>query len=53
VFRAFACFDSDSPLGTHTSMIVFKVHPVIPARGLWLLMMFLIGFFGLIAQVRS
>jgi hypothetical protein len=34
-------------------MIIFKVHPVIPTRGLWLLMMFLIGIFGLIAQVRS
>jgi hypothetical protein len=44
---------SDGSLGTHSSMIVFKVHPVVPTRALWLFMMFLIGLFGLIAQVCS
>ncbi len=48
-----AGFDSDGPLGTPSSMIVFKVHPVVPTRALWLFMMFLIGLFGLIAQVCS
>jgi hypothetical protein len=34
-------------------MIIFKVPLVIPTRGLWVLVLFLIGIFGLIAQVCS
>ena len=37
--------------GTHPSMIVFNIPPVIPTRGSWLLLMFLIGIFGMIGQV--
>ena len=32
-------------------MIAFNVRPVIPSRPLWVVMMFLIGIFGMIAQV--
>ncbi|KAI0274071.1 hypothetical protein BGY98DRAFT_1099247 [Russula aff. rugulosa BPL654] len=46
-------FASQCVLISTICMIVFKVHPVIPTRGLWVLLMFFIGIFGLIAQVRS
>ncbi|KAF8495944.1 drug/metabolite transporter superfamily [Russula emetica] len=45
-------FASQCVLISTTGMIVFKVHPVIPTRGLWLLIMFLICIFGLIAQTH-
>jgi hypothetical protein len=32
-------------------MIAFNIRPVIPTRPLWVVMMFLIGIFGMIAQV--
>jgi hypothetical protein len=44
---------SDGALGTHLSMIIFKIPIVITAGGLWLLMMFLIRIANLIAQVCS
>lgn len=56
-FRVSACFLPKGPIlasaphsGICPSMIIFKIPPVIPTRGLWLVM-FLIGIFGLIAQV--
>jgi hypothetical protein len=42
---------SDGTLGTHPSMIIFKIPIVITTGGLWLLMMFLIDITNLIAQV--
>jgi drug/metabolite transporter (DMT)-like permease len=45
-----ATFSSQCILVSTIGMIAFKIPPVIPTRALWLLMMFLIGIFGLIAQ---
>lgn len=44
---------SKEPLDIHSSMIIFKISPVIPTHALWLAMLLLIGIFGLISQVRS
>ena len=51
MFCTLACFVSNGPRGTHPSMIVFKVPPVIPTRGLWIVMMFLNGIIGMAGQV--
>jgi hypothetical protein len=40
-------------LDIHSSMIIFKISPVIPTHALWLAMLLLIGIFGLTSQVRS
>ncbi|KAH9980407.1 hypothetical protein BJV74DRAFT_779691 [Russula compacta] len=43
-------FSSQCVLVSTIGMIIFKIPPVIPTRGAWLVIMFLIGIFGLIAQ---
>jgi hypothetical protein len=37
----------------HLSMIIFKIPPVIPTRISWLVLIFLVGIFGLVGQVCS
>ena len=43
----------EGPFDIHARMMVFKVSPVIPTHALSLAMLFLIGIFGLVSQVRS
>jgi hypothetical protein len=41
------------PLVAHPSMRIFRIHPVIPTRVLWLVIMLFVGVLSLIGQVRS
>ena len=43
----------NEPLDTYSSMIIFKISPVIPTHARWLAMLLLIGIFGLTSQVCS
>ncbi|KAI9450022.1 integral membrane protein DUF6 [Lactarius psammicola] len=50
VLHSMMSFSSQCVLGSTLGMILFKVPLVIPTRTLWLVMLFLIGIFGFVAQ---
>jgi len=49
-FHSLSFFSSQCVLISTIAMIVFRIPPVVPTRILWLVMLLLIGIFGLIAQ---
>ncbi|KAH9008781.1 hypothetical protein EDB84DRAFT_1549771, partial [Lactarius hengduanensis] len=50
VLHSMMSFSSQCVLGSTLGMILFKVPIVVPTRPLWLVMLFLIGIFGFLAQ---
>ncbi|KAI9439324.1 integral membrane protein DUF6 [Lactarius indigo] len=50
VLHSMMSFSSQCVLGSTLGMILFKVPLVLPTRFLWLVMLFLIGIFGFLAQ---
>ncbi|KAF8259028.1 integral membrane protein DUF6 [Lactarius quietus] len=51
VLHAMTSFSSQCVIGSTLGMILFRLPLVIPTRTLWLVMLFLIGIFGFLAQV--
>jgi len=51
VLHSLAFFSSQSVLVSTLGMILFRVHPVMPTRILWVLMLLLISVLGLSAQI--